>query len=331
MAKHKADKNFESLRGKPAAYDGNRMGLTEAFSPVDDASSTSVSGDAVRSGAHADLESASAPHAAPAAYDGPGEYQHKARRMRKVLVAVAALLVVLLLALGYLTYRLAGESATLATQQTQERSGSQEADSFDQADTNDATSTVSKETDVAPLASLLGMTRDEAVAAVGHGAQTTSEESVDEEGSDVKSRVELTLADEPADARSGTPKVYLSLDEEGRVVRSGYSAATASLGYGALSFADAVSSEHIVEKALREAGLSVDDGAAVLPADKAEYSTYASDGATLLKEACDFEGTGSAGGAEHSWEAVLLYDYVAANSSGNLNDTVRVLYLYIDA
>ena len=96
-------------------------------------------------------------------------------------------------------------------------------------------------------------------------------------------------------------------------------------------FADAVKNEHIVEKTLREAGVNVTDGSAKLPSDKTSYSTYASDGTTLVKENCSFNGTVDINGAAHTWSSVLMYDYSTANASGNLADTVRIIYIYINA
>ena len=96
-------------------------------------------------------------------------------------------------------------------------------------------------------------------------------------------------------------------------------------------FADAVKNEHIVEKTLREAGVNVADGSAKLPSDKTSYSTYASDGTTLVKENCSFNGTVDINGAAHTWSSVLMYDYSTANASGNLADTVRIIYIYINA
>ena len=59
---------------------------------------------------------------------------------------------------------------------------------------------------------------------------------VNEEGNPIKTEVRVALTDEPADTRTGTPTLYLGLDEDGAVVQAGYSAGTASLGYGTLSF-----------------------------------------------------------------------------------------------
>ena len=179
-------------------------------------------------------------------------HMRKSRRMRRILIAVVVLLVLLIGALGYFTWRLVGESQMLAAQQTQQQQSSQEVDAMHEADAKDAATTTAKKTEVPNLVGVLGLTRDEAVEALQHGATVTSEREVNEEGSAVKTNVTIALTDEPADARSGTPTVYLGLDEEGKAVQVGYSAATASLGYGSLSFVDAVENEGIVEKTLED-------------------------------------------------------------------------------
>ena len=173
--------------------------------------------------------------------------------------------------------------------------------------------------------------KDEAIAALKHGATETTSKEVNEEGNPVKTNVTVALTDEPADTRSGTPTVYLGLNEDGAVVQAGYSAATASLGYGSLSFVDAVKNEGIIEKTLQEAGVNVPAGSAQLPADKTEYSEYASDGTTLVKESYSFSGTVDLNGAAHEWSALLLYNYSTANTSGNLADTIRIVYVYVNA
>lgn len=258
-------------------------------------------------------------------------YQRKSRRMRRVLIAIVVLLILLIGALGYFTFRLLGESQTLASQQTQEQQSSAEVGSINKDETKDAASTATKKTEVPDLAAVLGMTKDEAIAALKHGATETSSKEVSEEGNPVKTNVTIALTDEPADTRSGTPSVYLGLDEDGKIVQAGYSAATAALGYGSLSFVDAVKNEHIVEKTLAEAGIAVPEGTVELPADKTAYSTYDTDGTTLVKESCSFSGTVDLAGAAHEWSAVLLYDYKTANASGNLADTIRIIYVYINA
>lgn len=257
-------------------------------------------------------------------------YQHKSRRMRKILIAIIVLLVLLLIALGVFTYWLIDESRTLASQQMQQQ-GSQAIDELDQDGTTDASTATEKRTEVPDLVSLLGMNQEDAVKALERGATVTNTREVNEEGNPIKTSVTVALTDEPADTRSGTPTVYLGLNEDGAIVQAGYSVATASLGYGSLSFIDAVENDHIIEKTLEEAGVSVAEGSVELPEDKMAYSTYDSDGTTLVRENASFSGTADINGAAHEWSAMLQYDYTTANTTGNLADTIRYVYVYINA
>ena len=255
------------------------------------------------------------------------EHPHlkKSRRVRKVLVVIVVLLIALICALGYYAWQLANESSRAMVQQTQAQQQSTDVGNLSQDNSGkDAASATAKKTEVPNLASVLGMTQDQAVEQLKHGATVTSSK-------DVKKSVTIALTTEPADTRSGTPSVYLGLNEDGKIIQAGYSAATASLGYGSLSFADAVKNEHVVEKTLRDAGVPVVDGAATLPTDKTAYSTYATDGTTLVKENCSFSGQVDINGASHDWSSVLLYDYSTANASGNLADTIRIIYIYVNA
>ncbi len=257
----------------------------------------------------------------------------KSRRVRRILIVVAVLLVVLIVALGYFSFQLYKESQKSVVQQTQAQQSTHDVGSLsDGSSVSDSSSaTVEKKTEVPNLVNILGQTQDAAVTALAHGAKVTSSKDVNEEGNSVKKNVTVKLEAEPADSRSGTPTVYLGLDEEGKIIQAGYSAATSSLGYGSISFSDAVTNQHIVEKTLREGGVNAKDGDAVLPADKTQYTTYASDGTTRTKESCNFSGTADVNGTAHSWSSVLLYDYSAANQSGNLADTIRVIYIYVNA
>lgn len=370
-------------KGTPADRSDERIGLTEAFSPVGNGSEAPADGSderiglteafsPVADGAHAggfsyrgdnedeypDAIEALEPVDAPPLLFGdetlpvePEEpqgrhgkkrkekkqkqqipaYQRKSRRMRRVLIAIVVLLIALIGALGYFAWQWFEESQLIASQQTQEQQSSQEVGSMQKDETKDAATVTAKKTDVPDLAAVLGMTKDDAITALKHGATETASKEVNEEGNPVKTNVTVALTDEPADTRSGTPTVYLGLDEDGTVVQAGYSAATASLGYGSLSFVDAVKNEHLIEKTLQEAGVDVPEGSAELPADKTAYSEYASDGTTLVKESYSFSGTVEMDGAAHEWSAVLLYNYSTANTSGNLADTIRIVYVYINA
>lgn len=254
------------------------------------------------------------------------KYIQKSTRMRNILVVVIILLVVLLGVIAFFGIQIYNTARITAEQQTL----SVDIDSTStEQDASDATPSISPSTAVPDLVSLLGLTQDEAVAALAHGAQVTRSTEVNEEGNPIKWDVQIALTDEPADSRSGTPTVYLGINGDLSIIRVGYSVATSSLGYGSLSFTDAIQNEHIIEKTLEAAGLTVSVGSAVLPADKTEYSTYASDGTTLIKEFYSFTGVGQARGVEHFWEGSLAYDYAMANATGNLNDTIRTIYIYI--
>ncbi len=259
---------------------------------------------------------------------GQAAYIRHSARMRKILLAVIIILILLVVAIGFVVFRLFDTASTAATQQTQVSDVS--TISEDEV-SKDASSITTKRTTVPDLTALLGMTQDEAIATLQRGAQITSALEQNEEGNPVRWEIKISLTSEPSDGKSGTPMVYLSLNEEGRAIRCGYSAATSVLGYGSLSFSDAVKNEAIIEKTLAEAGLEVPVGSVELPADKMAYSSYGSDGTTLVREYCSFEGVGTANGVEHPWSAVLSYDYSAANATGNLADTVRIVYVYIDA
>lgn len=377
MARHLKE-DFES---QDFEHEGNAIGLTRAFSPIDDAefSNGPVSTDPFETsvfspvgapeppedielleqggaqpskrGKHArhakpiDMEPLVTPEGdlcddagAPTAFgDAPcakdeevPAYLRKSRRMRRILWVVIAVLLALLVVGGILVWQLMGVAKNTAQQQAQTIAQDTTAINAD-GETKDASTATAKKTTVPVLTGLLGLTLDESIEALQHGAQVSTTNEVNEEGNPIKSQVRVVLTAEPADAKSGAPTVYLGLNEEGKVIQAGYSAATSSLGYGSLSFADAVRNERIVEKTLNEAGIGVLEGAAQLPEDKMAYSTYASDGTTLTREYCSFAGQAGENGASHAWSAALSYDYSMANATGNLANTIRTIYVYVNA
>ncbi len=259
-------------------------------------------------------------------------YMRKSRRMRKILIVVIILLLLLIAALVYFSTQLVQESQLVATQQAQKQSESDaDTSALQDSEAKDVVDQAEKTTAAPDLYSLIGLTQDEAIEELEHGATASAAREVNEEGNPIKSTVNVTLTSEPADTKSGTPTVYLGFDEAGLIIQAGYSASTSSLGFGTLSFSDAVKNEGVVEKTLQEAGIDVEEGTVELPSDKSEYSTYASDATTLVKENCSFSGDVTIDGVAYTWSAVLSYDYSAANASGNLNDTIRTIYVYINA
>ncbi len=248
-------------------------------------------------------------------------YIRRSRRMRRVLIIVIILLVVLLALCVFLSLRLFQSSEQTAVQQTQEIEEGESA-------IDDVSAGGTKTTSAPDIAHLLGLTLDEAVDQLQHGAEVAGTQDMTDAGI-IRPEATVALNDETAEGRSGAPNVYLDLDESGTVVKAGYSTSITSLGYGSRSFSDIVAEDAIVEKTFAEAGVELGEGAVTLPEDSAEYSTYEDDGTTLTKESYTFSGDVDVDGQTRKWQAVLLYDYTTARATGNLNDTVRTINIYL--
>lgn len=269
-------------------------------------------------------------------FDAASEHHRKSRRMRIVLTVVSVVLVALMAALAYFGWMLVNEASDVATRSAAQ---TKQADANDAASTSDAGKSTAARKETPRLVGLIGKTEEEAVEAIGRGATETSSKDVTEEtgeGDDkttevVGRSVTLALTDETTDSKGNTPSVYLTLDSSGAIVEAGYSASVGSLGYGDVSFVDAVKSEHIVENLVSMAGVEVAQGSVEMPATS-DYRTYADDGTTIAQEVYTFTGSGQASdGASYSWSCKLSYDYSAANVSSNLSDTIRQVYVYVKA
>lgn len=191
-----------------------------------------------------------------------------------------------------------------------------------EAASSDKPQVTNAQTQVINLVGLMGLSADDAVKKIGHGAAVQDEAPMSSLGFTNEETVVLT--DEKGDALSGTPTVTLGLDANGAVAAASYSAPTSLLGYGNLSFVDAVSKFHIVETMLAKVGLSgVEEGSVSLPSDRKEFSECGPDRKTMTSETYTFNGTAQADGASYSWTATLDYDYTQANETGNLANTVK--------
>lgn len=176
-------------------------------------------------------------------------------------------------------------------------------------------------TQIINLVGLMGLSAEDAVQKIGHGAAVQDEAPMSSVG--FTSEETVVLTDEKGDALSGTPTVTLGFDGNGTVAAASYSAPTSLLGYGNLSFSDAVEEFHIVENLLGKVGLSgVEEGSVTLP-DRKEYSSYGPDRKTLTSETYTFSGSAQSGDLPYSWTVTLTYDYDEANSTGNLANTVK--------
>ena len=265
-------------------------------------------------------------------------HQKKSKRMRVVLTVLSVILVLLLAGVAYFAWNLMSEANDVASQAATK---TEQAATESQAAVSDASS-VAAELDSAPsLVSLLGLTQKEAVAMLGDDAKVTNQKDITKEktvkkknGKKKKKTVvvgkSVTVALSGSSSKEDTPTVYLTLNKNGKVSQAGFSASMNSLGFGNVSFSDAVTQQHVVEHVVSGAGIPLEDGSVKLP-DSKDYRTYADDGKTIAQEQYTFEGKGKATtGTMHAWSCRLNYDYSAANVSGNLADTIRQVYVYVE-
>ena len=252
----------------------------------------------------------------------------KSRRMRRALIAVVVLLIAIAAVLGAFAFNTIKQGQEEAEHQAQEQlETTKETETETEAD--DAVETATQQADVPNLTSLLGKTSKTAIKKLKRGAIVSSNQKVKDKKSVIKTNLTVALADEPADSKTGTPSVYLGLNKKGRIIQAGYSASASALGFGSLSFADAISNEHVIEKTLAQIGVDVKEGSAKLPQNRAKYATYAKDKTTVVKERCSFDGDIDIDGVPCTWSAVLSYDYTTQVITGDLSDTVRIIYVYI--
>ena len=298
--------------------------VVEADAPAPAAATAASAGTAVSSAAP--KISQRGRHAAPDIELSPR--MKRSQRTRRVLIVLVVLLVVILGLVGVFAFKTVSQSQEESTHQAHENSGMTKEDVIEDISA-DAAGVATAQTDVPVLSSLFGKTTDEALEIIGHGAIVTQNREDTDKSTAVASNLNVALNDEPADSKTGTPTVYLGLDKNGKVIEIGYSASASALGFGSLSFADAVNTEHVIEKTFARIGFNVPEGSVKLPEDKSSYSTYAKDGTTVERERCTFENGIDVDGTACTWSAVLSYDYKTQITTGNLDDTIRIIYVYV--
>ncbi len=251
-------------------------------------------------------------------------YEVNARRMRRNLKVALILLFVFVCVLGGCFYLLTVNSGNVATQQTQ--TSNADTTNFTSGEDSSTTSN-QKSTSVPNLTQFIGTNVDQFASTIGHGATISSDEQQSDENNPIKRVVRFTLTSDGGDSKSGIPTVVVNVGEDSNIMSLDYSASTKALGYGSVSFRDALNNEHVVENTLREAGVSVDEGAAILGEDvpASDYTTYATDGVKTTREEREFSGEKDG----FKWSARLVYDYSLGNATDNLNDTSRTIYISI--
>lgn len=241
------------------------------------------------------------------------------RRSTGVALAAAAVCA-LVLAVGV------GVHAVNLSDLAKEELAQQTAQTITVDDKSDKTTT--KQVAVPLLTSFIGMTQDDVVEELGTSAKVTATRAVKDADTAVRTEVSVALTGEAANSTAGTPTVHLGLNEDGDVIQAGYTVNLRLLGYGSISFIDAVENYHVIYNTLYEGGLAIPEDSVVLPDTKAAYAVYGADGITLAREDYTFEGTSAAG---YAWEGELVYDYTQANAEGNLAYTVRLVTVTVIA
>lgn len=258
------------------------------------------------------------------------DHRNHSRKVRITLSICAVLLVALLAALVYFFLGFVSEAQDLASDSTDDS-----ATVIVTGDMGDAgTSSVGMVDEIIALPSLLGLSLDDAVKALGPGASVSSSTDVTEApGDDAAEGAEPAVVGKnvtialPKDSTASS--AYVTTDASGVVISAGCSASVSRLGYGDASFTDLIGAQQIVQNTLASVGVMSSD-TIELPSDKAEYTTYAEDGQTVLQESYTFKGSGQFNsGASGVWTLRLSYDYSSANVSGNLSDTIKLVYVSI--
>lgn len=248
------------------------------------------------------------------------------QKARKRLMVVIGVLLVALVALVCTTVFVFMQSS----EQAKEEAAHQGAASIEQHNTADARFQGSKSVQVPKLASLLGMSKEDALKTLGDKAVVGSEAESSEKSSKAVKTLTIPLAlDDEEDYHTAAPVVYLGLDADDKVVSVGFGSSTTLLGFAPTSFVDAIKSEHIIEKLMSEAGFTLGEDQIKLPEKSDEYTQVNAETGVVENEQYSFNGTLKHNNAELTWSATLSYDYSAANASGNLNDTIRQIVISV--
>ena len=253
-------------------------------------------------------------------------HEDRAIRAKGSLIVAVVLAIVLIIALCVVSMLALNEAAQAETQQTQ--TGGTAAQVSSDLDVSSSSSTTKKTATVPSLTTLIGSDSDQAVDKLGHGAQIAKTADYSDDAIGAVQRITVVLTSEPSSSEYDAPTVYLDLNGKGAVVAASYRVAMSSLGYGPISFKQAVGKSKVIQHALDDAGLTIPANTKfTLPSDRKSYSVYQSDGKTLTKQKRTFTGQGSAAGMTYHWNGTITYDYSKANASGDLANTKRTVQI----
>jgi len=256
--------------------------------------------------------------------ENAAKFTKRDKRRRLRLKFIIVLLIAAVLGLGFTAYKVFFVSQDEAADKAQNSS----THSSDLNVNTDANTKSTQTVEIPNVCCYIEKSLQAALDGLGHGAVLESEYINDGQGVKYHTEQTISLDGDYNDPTAGHPRVFLSYNWGGQLIRTGYSATTSQLGFGVSSFEEMINNNHVIEKALRGIGFEVEDGAVVCPTDKTTYQTY-NEAGKLVREMADFSGKAmTSEGKTWTWEAVLMYDYTTANATGNLADTLRQVYVY---
>ncbi len=253
------------------------------------------------------------------------KFSEAVRKKRRRLIGIIVILLLVICAV------LAGGYNVYVDVQSKYTPSSDTADSSIVGVSDDASDRSNAPTTRVPhIAELLSCSVDEVSTHLGENALLVSDFVDPLSSTAVVRHMKYSLTNEPNDGRSGFPTVFVNANIKNKVVQVGYGVSLRLLDVGDVSFADAITHKHLIEKTLGLMGFTCDDNQVHLPANPADYSTYEENGTTLKTQEFTFEGDCSYNNKPLKFSAVLSYDFTAANlPTGNVSDTLRNLYVYV--
>ena len=195
------------------------------------------------------------------------------------------------------------------------------------------------------LANMLGKTPDSVIVTLGSAIQvdakpieeekssgdakdskeTNDEQTKDQQDAPTSHAMRYTIAfNKEGSVATNIKTLYLITNDGGIIIDAGYATSLSDLSYGDASFKDAVESERLIDAVLISAGAPVEDGEISLPEDESKYRE--TKGGNLMRESYTFTGA-SAQDDTVEYTCRLTFDYSTATTSGNLDDTVKQIYV----
>jgi hypothetical protein len=260
----------------------------------------------------------------------------KARRTRVILMVVIVLLVAALGALAYLGYTIfkdgnAGNQLNIKPTSTMPEGTIN--------DSNAPSELKVEETTIPQLASLFGLSIDEVKTRLGNDFQLTkTDAATDETNLAVRQLATFSYTPSVSGGSAGaattaalpSESIYVSLDENGRVVDIYYVCDMKLLGYPERAFDELLASGDLVIEALAAAGVQPRDFSYIPPAaeESIVYDNPNSANRKVVKQTQIFSGRTTSDAVPTAWTLTVTYDFgTGVTSTGDFRQATRMINL----